>query len=171
MDHMNNDDVRWLSAHEQRIWRDYLAATAMLGAHLEQRLQETAGLPHAYYAVLAHLSESPDATLRMSALAELAHFSRSRLSHAVSKMESAGLVERRSCPTDRRGALVTLTDKGMRTIEDAAPDHVTQVRSSLFDVLDAEQVEQLGKITRAIIDKLTPECEKAAGELDAARPG
>lgn len=164
---MSQEQVPWLTADEQRVWRDYLAATSMLNAHLEQRLQEHAGLPHAYYAVLTHLSEAPDRTLRMSTLADAAHYSRSRLSHAVSKMEAAGLLERRSCPTDRRGAFVTLTDAGMAKLEHAAPDHVRQVRRYLFDALDDDQVAQLGKITRAVIDKLSTECEKAAGEPDA----
>lgn len=163
---MTDEAVRWLSDHEQRIWRDYLAATEILAAHLEQHLQEAAGLPHAYYSVLVNLSEAPGRTMRMSALAQAAHFSRSRLSHAVSKMEADGLVQRNSCATDRRGADVSLTPAGMRKLEDTAPMHVREVRASLFDVLDDEQVEHLGKISKAVLDNLSAQCDKVARELD-----
>lgn len=162
-----NDRVRWLTDSEQQVWRDYLAATSMLSAHLEHRLQEEAGMPHAYYAVLVELSEAPEQTLRMSELAERARFSRSRLSHAVAKMENGGWVVRNSCPTDRRGAFVTLTEAGMAKLKAAAPGHVEGVREALFDVLTDDQVTQLGLISKAIVANLGPACEKAAErELD-----
>jgi len=148
-------EPRWLSDEEQRTWRAFLAAVRLLTAELERELQRDADMPHTYYEVLVALSEAPDRTLRMSELANISRSSRSRLSHAVARLEDEGWVERRECPTDRRGALATLTDKGFAVLEAAAPGHVAAVRRHLFDRLSAEQVGQLGRISAAVRDGLS----------------
>ncbi|SFQ52052.1 DNA-binding transcriptional regulator, MarR family [Amycolatopsis arida] len=160
--------TRWLSEHEQRVWRTFNAATGMLLAHLEGQLQRDSGMPLTYYEVLVVLSEAPDRTLRMSELAERCHSSRSRLSHAVARMEANGWVRRRSCPTDKRGSFAELTPQGMTALAEAAPGHVEAVRSSLFDVLTPEQVSALGEISAVIRNGLEPQCAKAreAAERD-----
>jgi DNA-binding MarR family transcriptional regulator len=61
-------------------------------------------------------------------------------------MEQQGWVERRECPSDKRGAFAVLTDKGFAALAAAAPGHVAQVRSLVFDVLSEEQQAQLGDI-------------------------
>jgi len=166
MDHMLGQEPRWLSDDEQRVWREFIAATAMLNAHLDQRLQAEAAIPHTYYGVLVALSEAPGRSLRMSELAAAVEFSRSRLSHAIARMESAGWVTRCSRDDDRRSSVASLTPEGMKVLRAAAPGHVEAVRQALFDVLSPQQVEQLGEISAAIAGKLRPECEAAkAAEL------
>lgn len=96
------------------------------------------------------LSEAPGRTLRMSQLAEQVVHSRSRLTHAVARLERAGLVAREDCPDDRRGVLCRLTDEGFALLENAAPVHVTGVREHLFDQMDAEQVAAL----TAVMDRV-----------------
>ena len=100
------------------------------------------------------LSEAPQRTLRMSELAGARSSSRSRLSHAVARLEEVGWVRRLACPTDKRGALAQLTDEGFAALEKAAPGHVTAVREQLFDRLTPEQVASLGEISKAILDGL-----------------
>lgn len=143
-------EIRWLSEREQDIWRSFLSATLGLTDALARQLQRDAGMPHAYYEILVALSEAPDRTLRMSELAGVRNSSRSRLSHAVARLEEAGWVRRRDCPTDKRGSFAMLTDEGYAALEAAAPGHVNEVRARLFDQLTPEQVEQLGEISRAI---------------------
>jgi len=143
-------ETRWLTDREQEIWRSYLSATLGLTDALARQLQRDAGMPHAYYEILVALSEAPDRTLRMSELAGVRNSSRSRLSHAIARLEEAGWVRRRGCPTDKRGSYAILTDDGFTALEAAAPGHVTEVREKLFDQLTPEQVEQLGEITAAI---------------------
>jgi len=149
-------DPRWLDDAEQRAWRSYLAATRLLSAAVDQDLQVEAQMPHAYYEILVRLSEAPERTLRMSELAEAAESSRSRLSHAVARLEEAGWVRRRSCPSDRRGALAALTPAGFAALEAAAPGHVATVRRYLFDALTPEQMVQLGAICDAVVAGFTP---------------
>jgi DNA-binding MarR family transcriptional regulator len=143
-------DARWLSTEQQRVWRNYMAATRMVDSEIERQLQRDAKMPTTYYEIMVSLSEAPDRTLRMSELADRSRFSRSRLSHAVARMEQEGWVERRDCPSDKRGAFAVLTDKGFDTLVAAAPGHVEQVRSVLFDALSDEQLAQLGEICATV---------------------
>lgn len=143
-------EPRWLSADEQTTWRSFLAAIQLLHDELDRELQRDAGMPHAYYQILAMLSEAPGRTLRMSELATRTSSSRSRLSHAITRLEEAGWVRRESCPTDKRGANAVLTDAGFGVLAAAAPGHVEEVRRVLFDRLSAEQVAQLRGISDAV---------------------
>jgi DNA-binding MarR family transcriptional regulator len=139
-------EVRWLTKDQQRVWRNYLAATRMVDSEIERQLQRDAGMPATYYEIMVSLSEAPERTLRMSELAERNRFSRSRLSHAVARMEKEGWIERRECPSDKRGAFAVLTEQGFAVLADAAPGHVEQVRSVLFDALTDDQLHHLGEI-------------------------
>jgi DNA-binding MarR family transcriptional regulator len=148
---------RWLDPAEARAWRGYLAATRLLNAQLDRQLQRDSGIPHTYYEILVRLSEAPARTLRMSELADAAESSRSRLSHAVARLEEAGWVRRQACPTDRRGAFAVLTDTGFEALAAAAPGHVEAVRRHLFDRLTPEQVRQLDEISQAVLGGLRSE--------------
>ncbi|GGP81756.1 MarR family transcriptional regulator [Saccharothrix coeruleofusca] len=157
--------MRWLSAEEQRIWRGFMTAVTTFSEHLDRQLQRDAGMPMAYYEILVALSETPGRALRMSELAMMCHSSRSRLSHAVAKLEKEGWVVRRACPSDRRGSIAELTDEGFAVLEAAAPGHVTTVREHLFDVLTPEQLRALDGISRAISAGLSTECDRARAEV------
>lgn len=151
------DDIRWLDEEEQRTWRSFLTASRLLWDRVERQLQQGAGLPHAYYEILARLSEAPDRRLRMSRLASTSLSSRSRLSHAVTRMEEAGWVVRRPCPSDKRGQLAELTDAGMERLREAAPGHVEEVRALLFDQLSATQLAALREISDVLVGHLSSE--------------
>jgi len=146
--------TRWLTDDEQRAWRAYLEATNLLFDALDRQAQTDAGMPHAYYEILVRLSEAPDRALRMSDLATHTRSSRSRLSHAVARLEERGWVERRDCPTDRRGQVAVLTDVGFSALADAAHGHVEAVRTHLIDQLTPEQVGQLEAIGQAVLKGL-----------------
>lgn len=144
--------ARWLAADEQRAWRAFLRAAATVDEALDRQLQRDAGMPHAYYQVLAMLSEAAGRTLRMSELAQITTSSASRLSHAMARLEEKGWVRRERHPTDRRGALAVLTDAGWDALVAAAPGHVAAVRAAVFDRLEPEQVAQLRAISERLAD-------------------
>lgn len=146
--------TRWLSPAEQRAWRAYIESTTMLIDALDRQLQRDSGMPHGYYEILVRLSEPADRTMRMSELADATRSSRSRLSHAVARLEERGWIERQECETDRRGQLARLTDAGHAALEAAAPGHVAAVREHLIDRLDPEQIGQLAEIADRIVTGL-----------------
>jgi len=92
----------------------------------------------------------------MTHLATLLQLSPSRLSHAVSRLEETGWIRREMSAVDRRKWSAVLTDEGMAMLCAAAPVHVESVRTHLLDQLTPAQVEQLGKISRALLAHLAP---------------
>jgi DNA-binding MarR family transcriptional regulator len=159
---VTTSETHWLSGQEQQAWRAFLTACQTLFGAIDAQLQRDAGLPHGYYEILVRLSEAPDRAMRMSQLAEASTSSRSRLSHAVARLEERGWVSRSSCPTDRRGQIAELTDEGFRALAAAAPGHAAQVRRSLIDQLSPEQIGQLHEISALIV---------AAGDPDSRLGG
>ena len=151
------EDSRWLTADEQLAWRTFLTACQTLFSTIDAQLLRDSDIPHGYYEILVRLSETPGRALRMTQLAEASTSSKSRLSHAVARLEERGWVRRADCPTDRRGQIAQLTDEGFAALAAAAPGHVDQVRRSLIDRLSPEQVEQLREIGAAIIEGTDPD--------------
>jgi DNA-binding MarR family transcriptional regulator len=92
--------------------------------------------------------------MRMSTLAERTQLSRSRLSHQIDRMTTAGLVNRQECAQDGRGMFAVLTEQGWETIVAAAPDHVESVRRHLVDRLTPEQFEAFGDACITVADAL-----------------
>jgi DNA-binding MarR family transcriptional regulator len=162
--------TRWLTTSEQRAWRAYLEATTLLFDALDRQLQRDSAMPHAYYEILVRLSEADGRSMRMSELADATRSSRSRLSHAVARLEERGWLERVECATDKRGQIAVLTGVGFAALEAAAPGHVAAVRKHLIDQLTPEQVTQLEQIGSVVVAGLeSPEC-RAVRAADAVAP-
>ena len=143
-------NVRWLTAHEESVWRRWLTLNARLSAALQRELHDDAGLSMPDYEVLVHLTDSPAGRIRVTDLARLLQWERSRVSHHVTRMESRRLVQRVECAEDGRGAFVVITPQGRAAIEQAAPGHVNTVRRLVFDALGSEEID----VFATIIDKV-----------------
>ena len=150
-------EPRWLDAEEQDAWLSLMAMVTLLDTALERQLQRDSGMPHAYYQILAMLSDTPGRSLRMTDLAVITQSSQSRLSHAVSRLEANGWVRRTPCPNDRRSTFAQLTDEGFAALAEAAPGHVACVRENFFDHLTREQVGSLKEICGAALTHLGKE--------------
>ena len=103
------------------------------------------------------LSEAPDRTLRMTALAARTNATLARLSHVVSRLEKRGLVRREPCPQDRRATNAVLTAVGWDAVVDAAPGHVATVQDLVIDPLSDADVADLDRITARILSRLDPD--------------
>jgi DNA-binding MarR family transcriptional regulator len=145
---------RWLDEREQRAWRGYTQMERRLTKVLGQQLVRDAGLSAADYELLVPLSEAAEDQLRARDLARMVGWEKSRLSHQLTRMEQRGLVERRECPTDARGAFITLTVAGRAAIEGAAPQHVEAVREHFMDLLTEAEIAVLTGITGRVLDRL-----------------
>ncbi len=151
------DEPRWLDAREQRAWRAWLSGAQLLLDRLDRDLIHETGISHAYYEILVALSEAEGRRLRMSELADRCLSSRSRLSHAVSRLEERTWVRREVCPEDGRGQVAVLSDAGLAALEAAAPVHVEGVREHLFDQLTAEQVTNMRDLGETLLRHLDPD--------------
>lgn len=150
-------ETHWLSDDELATWIRLVAVTELLPGALDSQLRREAELSHFEYLVLAMLSDAPDRTLQMSALAQCTNATLPRLSHVVRRLEDRGFVIRRACPADGRATNASLTEAGWAKIVASAPGHVEHVRRTVFDALTEEQVGQLDAIATAILKHLDPE--------------
>lgn len=125
----------------------------LLSDHLDSDLRRDFDISLAEYEILVRLSEN-DGAMRMAQLADSMAHSRSRVTHTVTRMERAGLVERRTSRLDGRGVVATLTEKGHDLLVRSAPIHVTGVRENLVDLCSPEDFAALGRVMDAVSDHL-----------------
>jgi DNA-binding MarR family transcriptional regulator len=160
-------ETRWLTDDERVAWVRLAAVLELLPGVLDSQLRRDAELSHFEYFVLAMLSEAPERTLRMTALASRTNATLPRLSHVVRRLEDRGLVRRFPCPQDGRATNARLTEAGWDKVRDSAPGHVAHVRSQVIDALDDAQVRQLAEIAEAILSRIDPEGVVMAPQRDS----
>lgn len=135
-----------LSEREIGAWRGLLKAHSQLVATLDDELEREHGIPLGSYEVLLHLADSPDGSLRMGDLADRLLLSRSGLTRLIDRLVARGVVERHSCPSDRRGTYARLTPDGRELLDAARPTHLAGVREHFLDHLSAGDLDRLGEI-------------------------
>lgn len=109
-----------------QLWEGINRAHGSMSAAIEKDMLPQTGIALGWYEVLAHLSRAPGAMLRFQDLARIEGLTDSGASRRLNQMINAGLIDRHSCPTDRRGVYAHLTDKGRATFEKA---HTVFLRS------------------------------------------
>ena len=150
-------DTQWLSEDELQAWVRLVAVVELLPGVLDAQLRRDSQLTHFEYFVVAMLSEAPERTLRMTALAQRTNATLPRLSHVVRRLEERGLVQRFPCPEDGRATNAQLTNRGWQLVQAAAPGHVRNVRQHVIDALTPTQVRQLHDLADALLTRLDPE--------------
>lgn len=153
-------EVPWLSEHEARAWRALQAMQLRLEGELARQLATDSGLSYSDYVVLVALTDRPDGRMRLFELARGLGWEKSRVSHHIARMSERGLVEKRKCDSDRRGAFVGVTERGRREIIRAAPGHVREVRRLFVDRLSPDQLEAVADAAETVLagfdDRSTP---------------
>lgn len=108
-------------------WQALRGSHQLLVDRIGRELSE-AGLPElSWYDVLTRLDE-PDTPLRPRDLLCHVGVTKSGLTRLLDRIESAGLLERRRCPSDRRGTFLAITDAGRETLAAMRP-----IRDGVFE--------------------------------------
>ena len=141
----------WLDEREMEAWQAFLRASIRLMERLDAEL-EGHGVSLADYEILVHLSAEPAGELRMTELAARTLVSRSGLTRRLDRLVESGLVERRSCPTDRRGVYAVLTPAGRSRLEKAAPTHVEGVRRHFLSQLQGQDLRAFSASLNAVVE-------------------
>jgi DNA-binding MarR family transcriptional regulator len=145
-----------LDEQELEAWKAFLRASIRLMERLDSELAGH-GISLADYEILVHLSDEPSGELRMTELAARTLVSRSGLTRRLDRLVESGLVERRSCPTDRRGVFAVLTDAGRMRLEASAPTHVQGVRRHFLTQLRGQDLRTLAESLNAVVESsVTP---------------
>ncbi|MFB2583014.1 MarR family winged helix-turn-helix transcriptional regulator [Herbiconiux sp. P15] len=157
------------TAHELRVWRDYVETGDRIRSLLAARLQAESGLSTGDYSVLLALSEASERRLRSSELAAVIDWERSRLSHHLGRMEGRGLVVREASVADGRGAEVVLTPAGASQFRRASAAHLRAVQElfvQAFGRTGDSDAPGLGAV-----EDVTGALRRHLGHLGAVFPG
>jgi DNA-binding MarR family transcriptional regulator len=144
-------DIDLLDERELAAWRGFLGAHRRLITQLDDELEREHGLPLVSYEVLLHLAEAPEHSLRMGELADRMLLSRSGLTRLVDRLASRGLVERHSCPSDRRGTYARLTDEGLARFQAARPTHLRGVREHFLSRIPSRDLDRLATVWQRVL--------------------
>jgi DNA-binding MarR family transcriptional regulator len=136
------------------LWRLFLTAQVKLRDRLETKL-DLAGLPSLeWYDVLYTLKEAPELRLRLSELAEKVLLTRSNLTRLVDRLENAGLLQRVSCPSDRRGTFAVLTEAGLAMQQQIWPIYAEGIAEYFASQINENEVEVLQQVLRRMLANL-----------------
>lgn len=109
------------------------------------------GVSFGEYLVLAALRRAgPPYRMNPTKLFNSVILSSGAMTNRLDGLEGMGLVERLPDPTDRRGRLVGLTDKGRELVDSSVADHLEN-EERLLGALDAEEREQLAGLLRKLL--------------------
>ena len=150
-------EPEWLDPRENRAWRAFMHAHHQLTLRLRRHLLQDSGLTWADYEILAVLSEHPTGQMPAQELGALVQWEKSRLSHQVRRMQERGLVIREPNPADGRSAMISLQPAGRRAIEDAAPQHVRNVRRHFIDLFTPAELDTFAALNERVLKHLAGE--------------
>ena len=148
----------WLTEDDRVLWESLISIVISLPVVLDRELQQTEGMTHFEYSVLARLLQADGRRRRLSDLAQSTGSTLPRLSKAITRCERDGWVVRRPDPTDGRATYAELTEAGYAQLLAAAPAHLEQVRRLVLDPLSA-------KSRRVVAGSLAQIAEAIRGEL------
>ena len=147
----------WLDPREDRAWRAFMHVHHQLTLRLRQHLLQDSGLTEADYEILAVLSGHPTGHMPAQELGALVQWEKSRLSHQVRRMQERGLIVREPNPADGRSAMICLLPAGRRAIEDAAPQHVHNVRRHFIDLFTPAELDTFAALNERVLRHLAGE--------------
>ena len=146
-------------ANDERIMLVGLLAetAARLQRLLGSQLEESSGLPIAWYEVLVRIARSPEGRLTMSAVADQTVYTSGGTTRLVDRIEEAGLLQRAKCPNDRRTVFVELTEAGAVALASATDEHLSHIDAEVTSHLSAaDQAVLIELLTR--INQGPPSC-------------
>jgi MarR family 2-MHQ and catechol resistance regulon transcriptional repressor len=138
-----------------------LEAAGRLSAKLAAQTAQY-GLAPAEFEVLLQLARTPDQAMRMTDLAAQTPLTTSGITRVVDRLERDGLVERRACPTDRRGAFAAITPNGLSRLDEALPAYLELAETWLTSRLSTADLEDLLRHLRTIRDGIRPDAPAGA---------
>jgi DNA-binding MarR family transcriptional regulator len=126
---------------------DVIRAAAHLEPELEEALNEH-GLTRSSYLVLLALLGAEGRSLTQRELMASVQRTSGTLSVRLARLERAGYVERERDPDDRRGAIVTLTDRGRERVQAARPAYAETAARLAAGLPDEDRGAFAERLTR-----------------------
>jgi len=148
------------SERERTLWARYNALLTSVPGMIDERMRAATGLSRFQFTLLETLADNPEGQVRLAEVARATDSSLSRLSHAISRLEDAGLVKRQACDADRRASWAVLTPAGTRAIADARSACTAVMHDVLLDRIPADRHDDaIALITALLPEDIARTCE------------
>lgn len=161
--------VKLRTTEASETFRALMTAYVRVNGILTDEMDIKTGMSLERYGILLMLSQADDGTMRPSELADLLPLTRSGTTRLVDRLERDGLVERRSCPTDRRGNLVALTPEGERAFRKAGRVHLRGIDEHIGSHLSGDEMAELRRILTKLADSVGGDALALIGEAAERR--
>jgi DNA-binding MarR family transcriptional regulator len=129
-----------------RLFGLLMETNARLTRRLGSALESECGLPLAWFEVLLQLRRAPEGRLTMSQIAEGAVYTSGGTTRLVDRIETAGLVARRTCPSDRRAVHVEITSAGNARLDAALTAHLGHLETGMTERLCPDERATLAEL-------------------------
>jgi DNA-binding MarR family transcriptional regulator len=106
---------------------------------IDEALQESVGISHAWFEVLERIASAPNQELTMTELGRRLALTSGGVTRFLDRIVDAGYITRSESPTDRRATLARLTDAGWATLAAALTVHNDVVDQLLEPLTDRER--------------------------------
>lgn len=95
-----------------------------------------------------------DGTLHPAKIGEKLLIAKAQMTHVVDKLVEMGFVKREMCPDDRRTINLTITDEGVKVLEEQDTLVINAMKDTMVSLAD-EKLETLSSSLRNLRDILT----------------
>ena len=153
------DPLHPVTPRDERLlpWRAFLVAHARITRRLDEELRAEHDLTLGEYDALLALAETSDRRLRMNTLAERVILSKSGVTRLIDRLVLDGLVERRACASDARGAEAVLTADGLDRLRRASRTHLRGIEEHFLAAVDASDLPVIARSMLAVADNAGPD--------------
>ncbi|MBU1227250.1 MAG: MarR family transcriptional regulator [Actinobacteria bacterium] len=135
-------------------WQAVMTAFTRVRRQLALEVEQEAGIPLDWYGILLMLSQAESGVMRPSEIADQIGLSRSATTRFVDRLEHEGLVERRECPSDGRGALVGLTAEGEKVFRRAGNVHLRGIDEHIGSHLTLDELADLKSLMTTLANRV-----------------
>lgn len=156
--------VKLRSTEASETWRTIITAFTRVNGVLAEEMSTETEVSLEWYSILLMLTQAEGGAMRPSDLADSVGLSRSATTRLVDRLERDGLVERTTCPTDRRGSFVSLTGAGEKMFKKAGRIHLRGIEEHVGSPLTAEEMADLRRILTKLADSVGGQALALVGE-------
>ncbi|NUU61986.1 MarR family winged helix-turn-helix transcriptional regulator [Paenibacillus agri] len=139
-------DKDWLNEEEMQLWYSWKSNYKKIMDRVVKDLSEKTGLSEeGDFGVLVRLVDLGNGVLRQQELVDSMEWTKSRLSHHLTRMEQRGLVLRKPLDTGN-GVQVIITPAGKSAVDASRPVYAKAVRKYFLDHLTGQDIESITKL-------------------------
>ncbi|WP_280330304.1 MarR family winged helix-turn-helix transcriptional regulator [Nocardia wallacei] len=149
----NSTTPEFLSLSRRVTWRQMLIVVNQLPGAFDTRLTAALGVTHYEWQILELIAERPERAMRLKEIAALTGTSLSRLSHAVTRLQSTGLAERQR-KANTASTFAALTRRGAEIVAQGRPIYAQAVSDLVFGDMLPNEIDSLRRLMAVIAARL-----------------